>query len=103
MIKSISYICSENNETSIKDILVVFSKLNRDVSKEPWTKIIWDPSSKRMLVNNQILLKYLFVYIFNPDLLKDKDKKDLYNRYALVKNISVDCVEEDLNKYIINR
>ena len=103
MIKSISYICSENNETSIKDILVVFSKLNRDVSKEPWTKIIWDPSSKRMLVNNQILLKYLFVYIFNPNLLKDKDKKDLYNRYALVKNISIDCVEEELNKYIIIR
>lgn len=61
------------------------------------------PFIKRMLVNNQILLKYLFVYIFNPDLLKDKDKKDLYNRYALVKNISVDCVEEELNKYIINR
>lgn len=103
MIKSISYICSENNETSIKDILVVFSKLNRDVSKEPWIKIIWDPSSKRMLVNNQILLKYLFVYTFNPNLLKDKDKKELYNRYALVKNISIDCVEEELNKYIIIR
>ena len=54
-------------------------------------------------LNNQILLKYLFVYIFNPNLLKDKDKKDLYNRYALVKNISIDCVEEELNKYIIIR
>ena len=101
MIKSISYICSENNEISIKDILGVFAKLDRNVSNEPWVKIIWDPASKRMLVNNQLLLKYLFVYIFNPELLKDKDKKDLYNRYALVNNISRENVEKTLNKYII--
>lgn len=54
-----------------------------------------------MLVNNQLLLKYLFVYIFNPELLKDKDKKDLYNRYALVNNISRENVEKILNKYIV--
>ena len=101
MIKSISYICSENNEISIKDILGVFAKLDRNVSNEPWVKIIWDPASKRMLVNNQLLLKYLFVYIFNPELLKDKDKKDLYNRYALVNNISRENVEKTLNKYIV--
>ena len=101
MIKSISYICSENNEISIKDILGVFAKLDRNVSNEPWVKIIWDPASKRMLVNNQLLLKYLFVYIFNPELLKDKDKKDLYNRYALVNNISRENVEKILNKYIV--
>lgn len=101
MIKAISYICSENNEISINEILAVFAKLDRSVSNEPWCKIIWDPASKRMLVNNQLLLKYLFVYIFNPNLLKDKDKKDFYNRYALINNISRDHVEEILNKYTI--
>ena len=101
MIKAISYICSENNEVSIKDVLDIYSRLDRSISNEPWTKIIWDPTSKRMLVNNQLLLKYLFIYIFNSELLKDKDKKELYNRYALVNNIARDSVEDMLNKYIV--
>lgn len=101
MIKAISYICSENNEISIKDVLDIYSRLDRSISNEPWTKIIWDPTSKRMLVNNQLLLKYLFIYIFNSELLKDKDKKELYNRYALVNNIARDSVEDMLNKYIV--
>lgn len=101
IIKAISYICSENNKISIKDILSSFSKLDRNVSKEPWVKIIWDPTSKRMIVNNQLLLKYLFVYIFNTKLLKDKDKKELYSKYALVNNIPYNSVEEILDKYII--
>lgn len=101
IIKAISYICSENNKISIKDIFSSFSKLDRNVSKEPWVKIIWDPTSKRMIVNNQLLLKYLFVYIFNTKLLKDKDKKELYSKYALVNNIPYNSVEEILDKYII--
>ena len=101
MTKAISYICSENNEISIKDVLDIYSRLDRSISNEPWTKIIWDPTSKRMLVNNQLLLKYLFIYIFNSELLKDKDKKELYNRYALVNNIARDSVEDMLNKYIV--
>ena len=54
-----------------------------------------------MIVNNQLLLKYLFVYIFNTKLLKDKDKKELYSKYALVNNIPYNSVEEILDKYII--
>lgn len=79
MVKAISYICSEDDKTSIKEILEIFSRLDRNVSNELWSRIIWDPESKRMLVNNQLLLKYLFIYIFNDALLKAKDKKELYN------------------------
>ena len=99
MVKAISYICSEDNKTSIKEILEIFSRLDRNVSNELWSRIIWDPESKRMLVNNQLLLKYLFIYIFNDALLKTKDKKELYSKYALVNNISIEDVEESLNKY----
>ncbi len=99
MVKAISYICSEDNKTSIKEILETFSRLDRNVSNELWSRIIWDPASKRMLVNNQLLLKYLFIYIFNDALLKAKDKKELYSKYALVNNISIEDVEESLNKY----
>lgn len=99
MVKAISYICSEDDKTSIKEILEIFSRLDRNVSNELWSRIIWDPESKRMLVNNQLLLKYLFIYIFNDALLKAKDKKELYSKYALVNNISIEDVEESLNKY----
>ena len=101
MTKAISYLYNENNRLNEREILSSFSKLDRTVSKEPWSKIIWDPASKRMIVNNQILLKYLFVYIFNPDYLKEKDKSELYNRYALIKNIPHDQIKDEIDKYII--
>ena len=103
MIKAISYIYSEDNDVSIKDILTTFSKLQRNVSSEPWNRIIWDPESKRMLMNNQLLLKYLFIYIFNNELLKPKHKTDFYKRYALVYNISSDSVEERLKNILFGK
>ena len=102
MIKAIVYILTEDKTVSINDILKKYSQINRNVSSLLWDKIIWNPDSKTMLVNNQILLKYLFVYLYNPSILKEKHIKDFYNRYKLVKNIEITEIDNHLNNLIKN-
>ena len=102
MIKAIVYILTEDNTVTIENILNKYCQIDRNVSGNLWDKIIWNSVSKTMLVNNQILLKYLFVYIYNSTILKEKHLKDFYQRYELVKNIDSDSVEEHLNMLINN-
>ena len=55
-----------------------------------------------MIVNNQILLKYLFVYIYDKAILRQKHLEEFYQKYAFVKNISIDIVDEELRQYLPN-
>ena len=55
-----------------------------------------------MLVNNQLLLKYLFVYIYDPGILKEKHINDFYQRYILVKNIDGNNIDAHLDAVINN-
>lgn len=102
MIKAIVYILTEDNTVTINDILKKYSQINRNVSSSLWNKIIWNPDSKTMLVNNQILLKYLFVYLYKPSILREKHVKDFYHRYKLVKSIDIAEIDNHLNNLIKN-
>ena len=102
MIKAIVYILSEDRTSTIGGILRAFCNINRSVSSDLWNKIIWNPSSKTMLVNNQLLLKYLFVYIYDPGILKEKHINDFYQRYILVKNIDGNNIDAHLDAVINN-
>lgn len=93
---------TEDNTVTIENILNKYCQIDRNVSGNLWDKIIWNSVSKTMLVNNQILLKYLFVYIYDSSVLKEKHLKDFYQRYELVKNIDRDSVQEHLNMLINN-
>ena len=84
------------------NILKKYSQINRNVSSSLWNKIIWNPDSKTMLVNNQILLKYLFVYLYKPSILREKHVKDFYHRYKLVKSIDIAEIDNHLNNLIKN-
>jgi DNA sulfur modification protein DndB len=102
MIKAIVYILSEDRTSTVGGILRAFCNINRSVSSDLWNKIIWNPSSRTMLVNNQLLLKYLFVYIYDPGILKEKHINDFYQRYILVKNIDGNNIDAHLDAVINN-
>ncbi|MED9961976.1 MAG: DNA sulfur modification protein DndB [Bacteroidales bacterium] len=100
MIKAIVYILTEDNTATIEGILNRYCQIDRNVSSLLWDKIIWNSTSKTMLVNNQILLKYLFVYIYDSTILKNKHLEDFYQRYELVKNINRDDIKSHLLRYL---
>lgn len=102
MIKAIVYILAEDKAATIEGILNKYNQINRNVSGKLWNKIIWNSAKKTMLENNQMLIKYLFVYIYNPAVLKENHLQDFYQRYKLIKNVEDDNIEEELNMLINN-
>ena len=55
-----------------------------------------------MIIKNQSLIKYIFLYVYNPNTLNPKEKQQLFAKYALVHNVSVIEAEEILERLIIN-
>lgn len=102
MIKAIAYVKTVNHNISTLDILSRYNAIDRNVSSGLWTNIIWNANTKKMIVNNQILLKYLFVYIYDKAILRQKHLEEFYQKYAFVKNISIDIVDEELRQYLPN-
>jgi hypothetical protein len=102
MVKAIAYIKTANNDISVLDILSRYNVIDRNISNGLWTNIIWNANSKKMIVNNQILLKYLFVYIYDKEILRPKHLEEFYQKYAFVKNIDTDIVDEYIRQYLPN-
>ena len=102
MVKAIAYIKTVNNDISVLDILSRYNVIDRNLSNGLWTNIIWNANSKKMIVNNQVLLKYLFVYIYDKEILRQKHIEEFYQRYAFVKNINTDVVDEHIRQYLPN-
>jgi len=86
-IESIARIKSNNSNISFADILQHYSNLERTVSNPPWNKVIWNPITKKMIMRNQTLTKYIFLYLYGSSLLSDKEKQDMKNKYATILNI----------------
>jgi hypothetical protein len=93
---------AEDKAATIEGILNKYNKINRDVFGKLWNKIIWNSAKKTMLENNQMLIKYLFIYIYNTAVLKENHLQDFYQRYKLIKNVEDDNIEEELNMLINN-
>lgn len=86
---------------SIMDIFNKYSSLNRCVSSELWSRVIWDPHNNRMIVNSPITIKLLLSYVFDPEVLSDREQDDLFSRYALLLNIDPSLVSKYLEQFIL--
>lgn len=100
-IEAISRILILNFNLNINDVLLRFNIVNRAINQDPWNKVIWDPIARKMIIKNQTILKYIFLFIYNPDLLTHKDKKQLFEKYALIHNLSVPEAENNLQHFVI--
>ena len=86
----------------VEGILDVFTALNRTVSADPWNRIIWNPTTHKMIMRNQSILKGLLIYMYNPVLLSDKELTRLKEKYATALNIPVESVLEQINLSRLN-
>ncbi len=65
-----------------KEILTKYAKiLDRNVSSNYWSKILWDDSAKKMLVRNGSITKYLMIEMYSSDVLNEKDHKKMAERF----------------------
>jgi len=58
------------------------SFLNRNIESNYWTRILWDASTKKMLVRNGSITKYLMIEMYSSDLLTPKEKNKMLERFV---------------------
>lgn len=83
----------KKNNVSLSEVFNKYSLLNRSVSSGLWNKVIWNPNTNKMIVKNHTAVKLLLLYVYDPSVLSDKEKNDLFDRYALLQGILPDDVE----------
>lgn len=101
-ISAIVTISSKLPERNIINVMKEFRNMDRTVSAEPWNKVIWNPITHKMVMRNQSLVKYLFMHMYNHDILTNKEKLALKNKFAVVHNLSTEEAIGILNNLHLN-
>lgn len=82
---------------NLLDVIDSFQSIDRVVSSPLWTKIIWNPITHKMIMRNQTLIKYLFIHMYDSDIMTEKEKKSLLDKYATVHNLSAEEARSRIN------
>lgn len=96
-ISAVSTLAIRNPGNNINQILEYFTGLERTVSAEPWDRVIWNPTTNKMIMRNQTLVKYIFMHLYSHDILTTKEKTALQTKYATVHNTTLDNALEQLS------
>jgi DNA sulfur modification protein DndB len=78
-------------------IISHYANLNRNVHSDMWDMILWNPRTNRMLMRNQSLVYYLLIKMVDVNLLTEKDRLKMINKYATVYNIDYQEAEQRIN------
>lgn len=87
---------------STEETIGLFANLNRNVHSDLWDMILWNPRTKKMLMRNQSLVFYLLIKMTGIDILAEKEKTTMINKYATIFNIDYDEAEMRINDLFIN-
>lgn len=60
--------------------------------------ILWNPRTNKMLMRNQSLVYYLLIKMKDINLLSEKEKRQMTNKFATVYNIDVQDAEQRINE-----
>lgn len=95
-ISALSTLAIRNPNCSIKHVIERFKGIERTVSADPWNKVIWNPTTNKMIMRNQTLVKYLFMHLYSHDALTNKEKVALQTKYATVHNLPLENAVQQL-------
>lgn len=80
-VKAFCDIRNQSN-TDVKTILAAFNKIDFSLSSIPWQKVLWDPTTKRMIMNSSTLTQMLMVYKYDPKLISKGSLSKLQKDYS---------------------
>lgn len=80
-IKAVCEIKTIDNK-DYKSILSTFNKIDFNLSSIPWKKVMWEPSTKRMIMSSSVLTQMLLVYKYDSDFYTGIKLAKLKKEYA---------------------
>ena len=64
------------------EIVAEYANLRYNLADAPWKGVFWSPNNQTMIMGNNPLAVLLLMYMYNPDLLTEKEMERLKKRYA---------------------
>ena len=98
-IAAICKIASDKMSKDTREIIKGFRNINRNVGADIWSKILWNPNLKKMVMRNQSVTKSLFIYLYDKSILAVKETNDLISKVAALRNIDKATAEYSLDSY----
>lgn len=88
--------CNFDNDT----LFFEMNKLPLNLNAKIWTGILWNPASQTMILNFKTLTELLLIYLYNKNLLKQKENTSFYYwltaAYGVKKDQAIKQLEESV-------
>lgn len=81
-IDAISTICMNEENTSYMQVVDFFADFDFGLNSDIWFGVLWDG---KITAPGEALMRDLFIYIYNPSLLSEKRRKNVIERYSVMK------------------
>lgn len=82
---------------SFKNIFKKLNEINLDITNKPWNYVVWNPISKKMIMNNSSLTELIFMYKYESNLLTESELNKLKSSYASKISYDKENLDEILN------
>lgn len=84
-------------KVTLADSMSAYSQLEMCISKAPWVKVLWDAESRTMIMKNKTLVHSLLMYMYDRNILNEKELGSLRIRYAKVLEVEPTEIDDKLN------
>lgn len=64
------------------EILTKFNSINFNINSKPWHYVVWNPIDKKMIMNSDVVTQMLLIYMYDKELLSDRELAKLKEGYA---------------------
>ena len=85
------------SKVTLSDSMSAYSQLEMCISKAPWVKVLWDAESRTMIMKNKTLVHPLLMYMYDRNILNEKELGSLRIRYAKVLEVEPTEIDGKLN------
>lgn len=88
---------SQTVDISLSQIIKNFEDVNFTLNEKPWRNLIWDDTSKIMIMANKSIIELVLLYKYDFSLLKNHEIDKIRNKYITVLNLDENEKERVLN------
>ena len=77
------FLIEKRESEEVETVLTKLNSLDFTLSEIPWRNVLWNPNERTMITSGTLTtVKLLLIYMYNPNLLTEKELKKLKEQYA---------------------
>lgn len=77
-----SLVIYKRGEIEFEEIFKRFNTVNFNLNSKPWHSVAWNPIERKMIMNSDSVIQFLLIYLYDEELLSEKELTNLKKGYA---------------------